>query len=57
MNETLIEIGGVGKFQALAFLVIESGCASVGYWYFPMGFYIQEPEYECTFSKSFSEEE
>ena len=47
----MIEIGGVSRFQVLAFFIIESGICSFGYWYFPMGFFIQKPQYKCEFAE------
>ena len=55
LNKLFIDLGGVGKFQILAYLVIALGINSTGYWGYPLGFYTQEPTYTCEFISGVSE--
>lgn len=57
LDDLLVDLGGVGKFQVLAYTIIELGLLSGGYWLFPMGYYIQKPDYSCSFADSVLESE
>ena len=54
LNKLFIDLGGVGRFQFLAYLIIGLGLNSTGYWAYPLGYFIQTPNYACTFTKILS---
>ena len=45
VDRTFQEIGGVGRFQVFAWVVICSGISSISFWIYAIGFFLQVPAY------------
>ena len=42
--------GGFGRFQYFIFFTIQSSLSGYCFWFYGLGFLIQEPDYSCTFA-------
>ena len=40
LNKLFNDVGGVGRFQLLAYMVITAGLGCSGFWVYPLGYYI-----------------
>ena len=49
LNKLFIDLGGGGRFQFLAYAIIGLAINSTGFWAYPLGYFIQQPEYSCEF--------
>ena len=57
LNKLFVDLGGAGRFQYLAYAVIGMALNSTSYWAYPLGYFIQQPKYDCDFTAGVSEAE
>ena len=50
LDKYLIEAGGLGRFQVLAYLIIGLGMNCTGFYFYMLGYFIQSPVYNCVFN-------
>ena len=51
LDKKIEEIGGFGKFQLFAYFAVSTGINSLGFWFYQLGYLMQEPKYKCEFSR------
>ena len=49
LDDLLDKAGGIGKFQILAYLAITLGMFSTNFFFYEIGYFLQEPAYTCTY--------
>ena len=47
LDDVIEQLGGFGKFQTFAYLAVSTGINSVGFWFYQLGYLMQEPKYKC----------
>ena len=57
LNKLFVDLGGAGRFQYLAYAVIGLALNSTGYWAYPLGYFIQQPNYSCQFAQGISQKD
>jgi hypothetical protein len=48
LDQCIEDLGGFGKFQLFAYWAVSSGINSAGFWFYQLGYFMQEPKYSCT---------
>jgi len=48
LDEAVEDLGGFGNFQIFAYLAVSSGLNACGFWFYQLGYLIQEPKYSCS---------
>ena len=50
MDKLINDIGGLGRFQFFAYFVITYGISGQGFFFYTLGYLIQQPVYECSYN-------
>ena len=54
LQELFEKSGGFSRFQFFAWLVIQLSVSCGGFWWYGLGFMLQEPTFTCTFTQHVS---
>ena len=55
LDALFVSSGGFSRFQILTWFVVQAGISCSSFWFYGLGFLLQQPVYSCTFTQPVSD--